>query len=168
MPLFEIEHCISLSKVERDQIAQAITQIHTRKFCTPSLFVNIRFTNVANHILYVAGEEVSRICPNTALWRILSLQSTPMLTRIIKRSINRILAFVRGGGPRTTGHLGELAEQILEAWNRIVNAGKKGHGDRELKVVTIVGSISAGLESGFVLPPVSILLDDPLRTPLSF
>lgn len=59
MPLYEVEHCIPLSKAERNALAAAFTQVHTRKFCTPSLFVNIRFTDTSSHNLYIAGEQVS-------------------------------------------------------------------------------------------------------------
>ncbi|KIW18088.1 hypothetical protein PV08_02375 [Exophiala spinifera] len=139
MPLYEIEHCVPLSRAERDELARAITEVHTRKFSTPSLFVNIKFTSteVAEDDeekrrvhLYIAGKE---------------------------RSVNRILGFVRGGGPRTPTHLGELAQQIQDAWDRIINNGEKkkaGHdAPRELKVVAIVGSLAAGIENGFLLPP---------------
>jgi phenylpyruvate tautomerase PptA (4-oxalocrotonate tautomerase family) len=155
MPLYEIEHSIPLSKAQRDQIAQAITQIHTRKFSTPSLFVNIRFTDCANQCLYIAGEQVSGAHFRTTLNCMFVALSAPTLIRVAQRSVNRILAFVRGGGPRTSTHLDELAEKILDAWNQIINGGKKAHGEPgEMKVVTIVGSISAGIESGFLLPPV--------------
>ncbi|KAH8807812.1 hypothetical protein F5884DRAFT_900143 [Xylogone sp. PMI_703] len=125
MPLYEVEYSIPLSKAERDEIAQAITHIHTRRFSTPSLFVNVRFTDVREHFMYVAGKQ---------------------------RTINRVIAVVRAGGPRTVDGFGELAEQIIQAWDRIINDGKKGHGVKELKVVSILGSISAGFESGFLLP----------------
>ena len=61
MPLYEVEHCIPLSKFQRSQIAREITHIHTRKFTTPSLFVNVRFTDVSGDSMYVAGEEVSLV-----------------------------------------------------------------------------------------------------------
>ncbi|KAI9039041.1 uncharacterized protein KD926_010025 [Aspergillus affinis] len=45
MPLYTIEHSIPLSKPQRDALAQSITHIHTRKFTTPSLFVNVQFVD---------------------------------------------------------------------------------------------------------------------------
>lgn len=53
--------------------------------------------------------------------------------------------------------LSDLAEALLEAWNKVVNGGQKGHGEREMKVIAVVGALAAGLESGFTLPPVSLL-----------
>lgn len=75
-----------------------------------------------------------------------------------QRSVNRLLAFVRAGGNRTTTMLTDLAEALNDAWNSVVNGGQKGHGEREMKVISVVGAIGAGLESGFTLPPVSVLL----------
>lgn len=59
MPFYQVEHCIPLQKSQRDDLAQAITLIHTRKFAAPSLFVNVRFTDSSQHHNYVAGKEVS-------------------------------------------------------------------------------------------------------------
>lgn len=65
---------------------------------------------------------------------------------------------VRAGGPRKTADFSDLAQEILTAWNRIINNGKKGHGEYELKVVTIQASITAALESGFHVPQVRCML----------
>lgn len=58
MPFYEVQHACPLDKTQRDEIAKAITFIHTRKFCTPSLFVNLNFTNSSEHCTYIGGEEV--------------------------------------------------------------------------------------------------------------
>ena len=71
--------------------------------------------------------------------------------------MNRILAQVRAGGPRTNDSFSETCVEIMKAWNDIMNGGEKGRGDRELKVISMMGSISAGIESGFLLPQVSTL-----------
>lgn len=70
--------------------------------------------------------------------------------------MNRVVGVVRAGGDRTTAMFSELSEQILEAWNRVINGGKEGQGEREMKVVVIQASLTAGIESGFVLPQVSL------------
>lgn len=61
MPLYEVEHSIHLSQKQRDSIAQAITQIHTRKFTTPSFFVGVRFSEADKSFNYVGGEPVSHL-----------------------------------------------------------------------------------------------------------
>lgn len=58
MPLFEVEHTIHLSPLQLDKLAEGITRIHTLAFTTPSLFVNVRFTNVAQQVTYVGGKPV--------------------------------------------------------------------------------------------------------------
>lgn len=66
-----------------------------------------------------------------------------------------MIGVVRAGGPRKTADFGDLAQEIVLAWNRILNDGNKGHGVYELKVVTIQASITAAIESGFQVPLVS-------------
>ncbi|RSL52475.1 hypothetical protein CEP51_015050 [Fusarium floridanum] len=69
-----------------------------------------------------------------------------------QRTSNRIFSMVRAGGPRTAESFDELAQQLEAAWDAVVNGGKRGHGDKEMKVVSIQGSITAGVESGLLLP----------------
>ncbi|KAL4734610.1 hypothetical protein BDV11DRAFT_197951 [Aspergillus similis] len=126
MPFYQIEHCFPLQKAQRDELAQAITTIHTRKFATPSLFVNVRFTDSSQQYNYVAGKECA---------------------------INRIVAYVRAGPTRSKADFDNVAVQILEAWNRIINPRNERHTERELKRVFVMGAITTGLESGFLLPP---------------
>lgn len=59
MPLYEIEHVIQLSADQKDELAKAITQIHSHLFTTPSLFVNVRFTDTSQHDVYVGGKKVN-------------------------------------------------------------------------------------------------------------
>ena len=58
MPLYEVEHTIHLSPLQLDRLAEGITRIHSLTFTTPSLFVNVRFTNVAQQVTYVGGKPV--------------------------------------------------------------------------------------------------------------
>jgi len=58
MPNYEIEHICPLTEGQKDEIASAITRIHTEQFKAPRLFVNCRFTNIKDHSIYVAGKRV--------------------------------------------------------------------------------------------------------------
>ncbi|KAG6362964.1 hypothetical protein INS49_008059 [Diaporthe citri] len=58
MPLYEVLHSIPLNEAEKSEVARAITAIHTRRFTVPSLFVNVRLTDVREHHMYVGGEKV--------------------------------------------------------------------------------------------------------------
>ena len=61
MPFYDVHHCVSLTKEERDRLAEAITFIHTRTFAVPRLFVNVQFTDLRNYHTYVAGKEVRNL-----------------------------------------------------------------------------------------------------------
>ncbi|KAL6713405.1 hypothetical protein ACLMJK_008870 [Lecanora helva] len=148
MPAYEIEHTTPLSPSEKDQLAQAITDIHTRLFTTPSLFVNVRFVKVGD-----GGEE----------------GEGGYYVGGRKTSVNRILAHVRPGGDRSTAMFNQLTNDINAAWREIIlrphfpgKANGEGGGDkqqlqqqqqRELRAVFILGTIIAGSEAGFMLPP---------------
>ena len=58
MPSYEFEHVDPLSSAQKDALAEAITHIHSHLFTTPSLFVNVRFINIAGQDYYVAGKKV--------------------------------------------------------------------------------------------------------------
>ena len=63
MPLYDVEHTTSLTSSQRDALAMAITKIHSEKFTTPKLFVNVRFVDLRQRkgeAHYVAGKEKVR------------------------------------------------------------------------------------------------------------
>lgn len=43
-----------------DDIATAITDIHSQYFKAPKIFVNVRFEDVSKADIYVGGQKVSR------------------------------------------------------------------------------------------------------------
>ncbi|KAK0509862.1 hypothetical protein JMJ35_007256 [Cladonia borealis] len=57
MPLYEISHITPLSPSQKDALAASITQIHSHLFTTPSLFVNVRFTDISRQDVYVGGRK---------------------------------------------------------------------------------------------------------------
>ena len=60
MPIYQVEHICHLSDAQQDASAEAMTKIHTEQFTTPSLFVNVAFTDVSSQRTYVAGKGVRR------------------------------------------------------------------------------------------------------------
>lgn len=58
MPRYEIEHVCFLTESQKDELAEAITRIHSDTFTTPRLFVNVRITDVSKQDHYVAGKRV--------------------------------------------------------------------------------------------------------------
>ena len=71
-----------------------------------------------------------------------------------QRQANRILAHVRPGGGRSTADFNKLCTSVTEAWEKIVNPHKKKSEDLELRAIFVLGTIIAGSEAGFELPPV--------------
>lgn len=58
MPMYEIEHIAALTKTQKDALAFAITGIHSDKFTTPRMFVNVKITDATKQETYVAGRAV--------------------------------------------------------------------------------------------------------------
>lgn len=143
MPLYQVEHICSLTSSQQEQLAEVITTIHSRKFTTPSLFVNVTFTDISSQVAFVAGKKVSTII----------LQRGPALQRgtdiIPQRNTNRLLAHIRTGPSRTTEDYNSLTSSLNKAWCEIVGST----GEQELGAVFILGDIVAGSEAGFVFPP---------------
>ncbi|PSK59251.1 hypothetical protein C1H76_8041 [Elsinoe australis] len=129
MPRYEIEHYCPLTESQKDELAEAVTRIHATAFSTPRFFVNIRFTDIAKHDVYVAGK---------------------------RRQSNRIFAYVRNGPSRAKAEFESVAEQIIAEWDRIVPLPHVSRStpkpDRTLRMVMFFGCIVAGYEAGFMTP----------------
>lgn len=61
MPFYVISHKDSLTPSQCDELAAAITSIHTILFTTPSLFVNVKFEDASAAPYYVGGKRVSHL-----------------------------------------------------------------------------------------------------------
>lgn len=70
--------------------------------------------------------------------------------------VNRIFAYVRAGGTRKKADFDDLAHQIQGAWDRIISSAEGGSREKVLNRVFVMDAITAGMESGFALPRVSI------------
>lgn len=130
MPLYEVQHAIPLAISQKDELAQALTQIHSTKFTTPKNFVNVSFTDVSEACTYVGGQ---------------------------RQTGNHIRANVRAGPTRTQEDWNELCKEVERAWYHICGTPLprlKGRPepDTSLRSVIVIGGIIAGLEAGFVLP----------------
>ena len=159
MPLYTVQHSCPLSTPQQDELAAAITRLHTQKFTAPSLFVNVTFTDTSSQPTYVAGK---RVCTFPPFKRpLVPSSSTNTVSQTIK---NSILAHVRHGPSRRQEDYNDLCKSIHEAWDRIVlasnsnshsiNQTQKAPPDQlELNTVFIFGDIVAGREAGMAIPP---------------
>lgn len=102
MPLYEIRHTSDLSAKQQDALAQGITKIHSTKFTTPKLFVNVLFTPFADRVYFAGG--------------------------LPKRG-NHIIANVRVGPSRTKQDWDDLSNEVVALWEEVVgtDGGKELH-----------------------------------------
>ena len=56
MPVYHVEHAIPLTISQQDELAEAITKLHSERFSTPRLFVNVHFVDVADAVTYIGGK----------------------------------------------------------------------------------------------------------------
>ena len=127
MPIYEVQHAISLTLSQKDELASAITQIHSQKFTTPKIFVQVYFTDVVNTSTYIGGK---------------------------RRTGNHIRGQVRSGPSRSQKDWNELCKALSDAWYHVVGTkGGGGQDETSLRSVILMGGMVAGLEVGFILPP---------------
>ncbi|KAI5207459.1 hypothetical protein E4T39_01878 [Aureobasidium subglaciale] len=50
MPAYEVEHISKLTDDQKDQLAEAITKIHSQQFSTPKLFVNYKSNRIFAYV----------------------------------------------------------------------------------------------------------------------
>jgi len=93
MPFYQVFHSYPLDKPQKQRLASAITQLHSRTFKTPTLFVNVHFhdEDASNENYFMAG--AARV-----------------------NATNRIFAMVRTSDQRTKAHFDALAEKIENEW----------------------------------------------------
>lgn len=129
MPYYEVNHSVSLTEGQKDELASAITSIHSTKFTAPRLFVNVKFTDISQTPLYVGGH---------------------------RKTKSHILAHVRTGPSRNRSTFNDLCTELTRAWDSIVPLPKVKRSlpdeDRTLYSIFILGDIVAGQEAGFEIP----------------
>jgi phenylpyruvate tautomerase PptA (4-oxalocrotonate tautomerase family) len=103
MPYYEINHSYPLTTEQREQLAAAITRLHSAAFATPSLFVNVRFIkeDVSDGSFFIAGK------------------------RRFENS-NRVTAFVRTSPHRTKADFDQLSQRIEQTWYSTIGSGLDG------------------------------------------
>ncbi|KAK0253279.1 hypothetical protein LTR57_000983 [Friedmanniomyces endolithicus] len=96
MPFYEFNHHIPLTISQKDELAAAITTIHSTHFSTPKLFVNVAFHDVSQTSTYIAGK---------------------------RRTANHLSAHVRNGPSRGRKDWAYLVSEVQAAWDKIVGPG---------------------------------------------
>jgi hypothetical protein len=125
MPLYEVIHRCPLTDSQRDDLAAAITEIHSQMFTVSKIFVNVWFRYWHQGVggRYVGGEREFNNC---------------------------IRATVRGGPARPREQYVELVKRLREAWYKVVPL--TADNETFLHVVNVMDSIAAGMEFDFWTP----------------
>jgi phenylpyruvate tautomerase PptA (4-oxalocrotonate tautomerase family) len=114
MPEYDVRTVVSLTEAQQDELAERITHIHSTKFTTARLFVNVKFTDISKQRTYVGGK---------------------------RHQGNHIFANVRVGPARTQEDWDDLSTQVVKAWNETVASSKSGSG-REYELQSFIIMVS--------------------------
>ncbi|PTB78933.1 hypothetical protein M440DRAFT_1436348 [Trichoderma longibrachiatum ATCC 18648] len=60
MPLYDIEYVTPLTLEQQEQPAIAFTDEHSQRFNTPRFFINVRYTDVSNQVVFRGGPGSNR------------------------------------------------------------------------------------------------------------
>ncbi|KAJ5900131.1 hypothetical protein N7495_004875 [Penicillium taxi] len=97
MPLYDVEHVCPLSFPDQEELAAALTNLHSSGFNTPKTFVNVRFIDASHQVVFRGGK---------------------------RRKFNRIIIRTRAGENRTNELYIDHCKLVVCEWERIV--GKDG------------------------------------------
>ncbi|KAF3048327.1 hypothetical protein E8E12_011692 [Didymella heteroderae] len=126
MPLYDIEYVIPLTEAQQEALAKAFTSIHSKRFQTPSFFINVRFTDVSAQKVYRGG---------------------------VLRYYNRAILRTRVSEDRTRERYGEHCKELIATWDKIINPETvKSPHEKNLRTVWIMGALTTAVELGFQRP----------------
>ncbi|KAM0464879.1 hypothetical protein ACHAPV_001870 [Trichoderma viride] len=97
MPLYDVEYVTPLTSEQQEQLAIAFTDLHSKRFNTPRFFINVRYTDVSNQVVFRGG---------------------------VRRKYNRVIIRTRAGSNRTNETYLDHCKHITAEWERLV--GKEG------------------------------------------
>ncbi|KAJ5351357.1 hypothetical protein N7452_000331 [Penicillium brevicompactum] len=93
MPLYDVEYICHLDYTQQEALAKAFTNLHAERFNTPHYFVNVRFTDVSNQLVFRGGH---------------------------RRKYNRVILRTRAGSNRTNEIYIEHCHAMVTEWEKIV------------------------------------------------
>lgn len=118
MPLYDVEYICPLTPTQQENLAIALTNLHAQRFHTPRCFINVRYTDASNQVVFRGG---------------------------VRRRYNRIIVRTRAGDNRPREVYIEHCRAIVGEWERIV--GKEGEeGIRTVWVMgALTAAVEAGI-----------------------
>ncbi|KAF5526297.1 hypothetical protein CGCA056_v002726 [Colletotrichum aenigma] len=124
MPLYEVAHATPLSQPQQDALAEAITELHSKRFTVPRMFINVIFVDTSNTPTYVGGKRACR-------------------TRKGSRTRDDFNALC-----------GDIRTAWARIVHPDVADGKLPPQELELRAVFITGELIAGMKASFMTPAV--------------
>jgi len=97
MPLYDVEHVTPLGPDQQSALALAFTDLHSTRFKTPRFFLNVRYTDVSNQVVFRGGK---------------------------RAKYNRVILRTRAGEQRSKELYDEHCRDMVKVWEDIV--GKDG------------------------------------------
>jgi len=125
MPLYDVEHVTPLSPDQQSALAIALTDLHSTRFKTPKFFLNVRYTDVSNQVVFRGGK---------------------------RARYNRVVLRTRAGEQRSKEMYDDHCRDIVKAWDNFVGQGV-GTGS-DLRTVWVMGALTTAVECGIARPRV--------------
>ncbi len=129
MPLYDVEHVTPLSPDQQSALAVALTDLHSSRFNTPRFFLNVRYTDVSNQVVFRGGK---------------------------RARYNRVILRTRAGEQRSKEMYDDHCRDIIKIWHDIV--GQEGGPESGLRTVWVMGALTTAVECGIARPKVSVTL----------
>ncbi|PNP43479.1 hypothetical protein TGAM01_v210434 [Trichoderma gamsii] len=93
MPLYDVEYVTPLTPRQQELLANAFTTVHSNRFNTPRYFINVRYTDVSDQVVFRGG---------------------------IRRKYNRLILRTRAGSNRSSEEYLEHCKDLVGEWEKIV------------------------------------------------
>ncbi|KAM0256106.1 hypothetical protein ACHAQJ_005193 [Trichoderma viride] len=93
MPLYDVEYVTPLTPQQQEQLANAFTTVHSKRFNTPRYFINVRYTDVSNQVVFRGG---------------------------ILRKYNRLILRTRAGSNRSSEEYLQHCKDLVAEWEKVV------------------------------------------------
>ena len=98
MPLYDVEYITPLSLTQQESLAKAFTDLHSTRFHTPRVFLNVRYTDSSKQVVFRGGRRVV---------------------------YNRLILRTRVGEQRTKDVYDEHCNDLIRVWGEIVGTGRE-------------------------------------------
>ncbi|KAI1080597.1 hypothetical protein F5B20DRAFT_104423 [Whalleya microplaca] len=159
MPLYDIEHTTTLSPPQQQRLATAFTDLHSRRFRTPRVFLNVRFTDASAQPVYRGGRLAvyNRVVLRTRASDQRSKEDYDDHCRDLIRAWREVLGIAVGegmGGEKGEGEGEGEGEGGGKGNEKGVGVVREEDRERDLRTVWVVPALLTAVECGVARPRV--------------